>query len=156
MAVPPPDELPFSEDDLEPLVAVVEELAAACAGWVNLVPELEDDVEAPVRSALAGLFSARGDAVPLATWTAPDKPGQRSTLGITHGSGPKALARLAAQELPLGPGWLKRADHPRRGLVVTVPAGAELGDVVWWLLAASHALSTVPLSGEWTAKVYRR
>lgn len=153
--MPPPDELAFGEDDLDPVVAVFEELGAAGSGWVNLSPDLEDDVEAPARSALAGLFSARGHAVPLATWTAPEGPGQRATIGLTHGSGPKALARLAQHDLALPEGWLKRADHPRRGLVVTVPAEAEAADVLWWLLAAGHALSTVPLSGEWRALVYR-
>lgn len=155
MAVPPPEDLPFDEDDLAPVVAVLEELTAAEAGWVNLAPDLEDDVEAPVRSALAGIFSARGDAVPLATWTAPEGPGQRASIGVTHGSGPKALARLAQHDLALPAGWLKRADHPRRGLVVTTPADADPADVLWWLLAAGHALSTVPLSGSWRALVYR-
>jgi hypothetical protein len=40
--------------------------------------------------------------------------------------------------------------------VVTAPGDADPDDVLWWLLAASHALSTVPLSGAWRASIYRR
>ena len=155
MAIKPTEELPFSEDDLGPVEAVLTELTKAGRGWVNFSPEVEVGHEPPPRNLLATIFSARGEVVPLATWTPPDEPGQRSTLGIEHGSGPKAIARLIEHELPLAPGWFKVVDHPRRGLVVTAPATAPLTDVVWWLLAASHALSRVPLTGDWLAKIYR-
>lgn len=155
MAVTPPEELEFDEDDLEPVLAAMAELTAAAKGWINLSPEVEAGHDPPPRNLVVALFSARGEATPLATWAAPEAPGQRATLGIEHGSGPKALARLAERELPLPPGWLEVADHPRRGLVVTAPADAEPGDVLWWLLTASHLLSVPPLTGSWQAKVYR-
>lgn len=156
MALTPTEDLAFDEDDLTEVTGVLAELTSAGSGWVNLRPEVEVGQEPPPRSWLALIFSARGDAVPLATWTPPTTPGGRSTLGIEHGSGPQALARLAERELGLGPGWLKVADHPRRGLVVTAPGDASVDDVLWWLLAAAHALSTVPLSGAWQASIYRR
>jgi hypothetical protein len=150
-----PQELPFDEDDLAPLVAVIDELAAAGKGWVNLLPQVEEGHEPPPRSFVVELFSARGDAVPKATWTPPEKAGQRAKIGIQHGSGPKAIKRLADADLPLPDRWMKEADHPRRGLVVNIPDGTDTTDVVWWLLAASHALSVVPLTGSWMAHVYR-
>lgn len=156
MAITSDQDLEFDEDDLAAVAEVLAELTAAGAGWVNLRPEVEQGQEPPPRSWLALIFSARGEAVPFATWTPPAAPGGRSTLGIEHGSGPQALARLGEHDLGLRPGWLKVADHPRRGLVVTAPAGEEVGDVLWWLLASSHALSTVPLSGAWRASIYRR
>ena len=156
MAIKPTEELPFSEDDLTAVEAVLAELTEAGHGWVNFTPEVELGHEPPPRNLLATIFSARGEAVPLATWTPPDEPGHRSTLGIEHGSGPKAIARLIEHELPLEPGWFKVVDHPRRGLVVTAPATAPAADVLWWLLAASHALSPVALTGDWLAKIYRR
>jgi hypothetical protein len=156
MALTPDQDLEFDEDDLVALTGVLAELTGAGSGWVNLRPEVEQGQEPPPRSWLALIFSARGDAVPLATWTPPAAAGERSTLGIEHGSGPQALARLGEHDLGLRPGWLKVADHPRRGLVVTAPGDADPGDVLWWLLAASHALSTVPLSGAWRASIYRR
>lgn len=156
MAISPDEDLDFDEDDLVGVGRVLAELTAAGSGWVNLRPQVERGEEPPPRSWLALIFSARGDAVPLATWTPPAEPGGRSTLGIEHGSGPQALARLDEHDLGLRPGWLKAADHPRRGLVVTAPGDAEPDDVLWWLLAASHVLSTVPLSGAWQASIYRR
>ncbi|QXC63320.1 hypothetical protein KSP35_11330 [Aquihabitans sp. G128] len=156
MALDPSEELAFTEDDLEPVEAVLAELASSSSGWVNLSPEVEPGSEPPPRNFAVALFSARGDAVPLVTWTPPEQPGRRSTVGIEHGSGPKALARLAERELPLPAGWLKVVDHPRRGLVVTAPGDADPGDVLWWLLTAAHLLSPVPLTGDWLAKVYRR
>jgi len=149
------EELPFTEDDLGPIEAVLAELTAAGAGWVNLSPEVEAGHEPPPRNVAIALFSARGDAVPLVTWTPPEEPGKRSTVGIEHGSGPKALQRLAEHDLPLGERWFKVADHPRRGLVVTAPGDADPGDVLWWLLTAAHLLSPVPLTGDWSATVFR-
>lgn len=154
MALMPRTEIEFDEDDLGPIEEVLADLRAQHRGWVNFVPEVEPGREPPPRSPVVAVFSARGDAIPLATWTAPEVDGGRSTLGIEHGSGPRALDRLAEHQLGLQPGWLKAADHPRRGLVVTTHADVDVADELWWLLAASHALSTVPLTGSWLAKVY--
>lgn len=154
MALTPRAEIPFDEDDLAPVVTELTDLSASAAGWVNLSPEVEDGHEPSPRSMGAFLFSSRGDAVPLATWTAPTVAGGRATVGIQHGSGPRALERLAERDLGLAAGWLRVADHPRRGLVVTTAPDADAGDVLWWLLAAGHALSTVPLTGNWLATSY--
>lgn len=156
MAVTPSEEIPFDEDALDTVEAVLAELGGAGRGWVNFSPEVEPGYEPPPRNLAVVLFSARGDAVPLATWRAPETPGGRATVGVEHGAGPKALARLTEMDLGLAAGWQRVADHPRRGLVVTTPPDAEPTDVLWWLLAASHALSPVPLTGDWLAKVYRQ
>lgn len=155
MALDPTEELPFTEDDLAPVEELLAELAAAQRGWVNFVPEVEPGHEPPPRSMVIGVFSARGAAVPLATWSAPERPGGRVTLGVEHGSGPQALDRLTGFDLAPADGWWKVSDHPRRGLVVTAPGEVDHGDALWWLLAAGHALSTVPLTGAWLARVYR-
>ena len=155
MAVTPSQDLPFDEDDLDLVLDAMDAQSAAAKGWINFSPEVEPGEELPPRNFMVALFSARGDAVPFATWSSPETVGGRATIGIEHGSGPKALARLAERELPLPPGWLKVADHPRRGLVVTVPGDAASADVLWWLLTATHVLSVPPLTGSWLAKVYR-
>lgn len=158
MAVHPTREIEFTEDDLTEVATVLTGIDAATTGagsaWVNFVPEVEDGHEPEPRSLLASVFSARGDAVPLATWSAPAKPGGRPNLGITHGSGPKALEKLSRFGVELEPGWLKVADHPRRGLVVACPREIEPDHALWWLLTASHILSTVPLTENWLARVY--
>lgn len=155
MAKTPCEELPFQEEEFAPVLAAFEELTAAAAGWINLLPEVDPDVEVPPRSMLARVVSARGDAVPMATWLAPTEPAGRATIGIEHGSGPRALARLAEHDLPLPSGWLKVSDNSRRGLVLTTPTDAAADDVLWWLLAAGHVLSVPPLTGSWLARIYR-
>jgi hypothetical protein len=154
MALPPPEEVVLDEDHLDPLAERLRALVGT-GSWVNLLPEVEPGHEPAPRNPVVSLFSARGDAVPLVTWSAPEAGGRRCTLGIEHGSGPRALDRLAAAGLELGDGWLKVADHPRRGLVVTCLASLDQGDVLWWLLTAGHALSTVPLTGSWLARIHQ-
>ncbi|MCU1371753.1 MAG: hypothetical protein JWO77_2947 [Ilumatobacteraceae bacterium] len=158
MALSPTREIRFTEDDPSEITAVLAELDATTTGsasaWVNFVPEVEEGHEPAPRSAVGAIFSARGDAVPLATWTSPAKAGGRPNLGIEHGSGPKALEKLARYGVELEPGWLKVADHPRRGLVVACPREVEPDHVLWWLLTATHVLSVVPLTENWLAKVY--
>lgn len=158
MALSPTREIRFTEDDLSEVAAVLADLDAAttgsASGWVNFLPEVEDGHEPAPRSAVAAIFSARGDAIPLATWTSPAKPGGRPNLGIEHGSGPQALEKLARFGVELEPGWLKVADHPRRGLVVACPREIEPDHALWWLLTATHILSVVPLTENWLAKVY--
>lgn len=158
MALSPTRELAFDEDDLAEVAAILTDLDAATtgvgSGWVNFVPEVEEGHDPPPRNPVVAIFSARGDAVPLATWSAPANPGGRANLGITHGSGPQALAKLARFGVDLEPDWLKIADHPRRGLVVAAPRHLDHDHALWWLLTATHILSVVPLTGNWLAKVY--
>jgi hypothetical protein len=138
-------------------VARMTELTTAGKGWINLLPEVEPSAEVPPSGGLLSLFTARGPAVPLGTWSAGAEgkrgPG-RPSIGVQHGSGPKAVARLADLGLALPPGGIKVQDHPRRGLVLTVPATSPHDEVLYWLLSAMHALSLAPLSGDWLAQVY--
>lgn len=158
MAISPTRELPFDEDDLTGVAAILANLDATTtgsgSGWVNFVPEVEEGHDPPPRNPVVAIFSARGDAVPLATWSAPANPGGRANLGITHGSGPQALAKLDRFGVGLEADWLKIADHPRRGLVVGAPRHVDQEHALWWLLTATHVLSVVPLTGNWLAKIY--
>ncbi len=122
--------------------------------WVNFVPEVDPDHEVPPRSLLATIFSNRGHAVPMATWTASDEVGRGAVLGIEHGAGPSALAQLAERGSGLPPGWRKVSDHARRGLVVSIPADADRASALRWLLEASARLSQVPLTGSWLARTF--
>ncbi len=45
-------------------------------------------------------------------------------------------------------------DHPRRGLVVNLAAGADDGAVLSWLVEAASILSAVRLTGDWQAEVH--
>lgn len=155
MAVTPAEEIHFDEDDLSSLARRMVALAGTESGWINFSPEVEHGHEPPPRSFGSILFSSRGAPVPLVTWSAPEEPGGPATIGIQHGAGPKALTQLAERDLALPAGWWKRSDHPRRGLVVTVPAEVDAEDVLWWLLSAAHTLCAAPLTGSWLAKVFQ-
>ena len=155
MANVPSEEVRFNEADLAPVEATMASVASDGSGWINFLPALDDGTRVPPRSTLFAIFTARGPAVPMATWKpGSETPATRPVFGIEHGSGPQALARLREHDLALPAGWLKVADHPKRGLVLTAPAGTADGEILWWLLTACHILSTVPLSGDWLARVY--
>ena len=153
MATTPREAVEFDEDDLSGIVARMDELGPG--GWINIVPELPQDLEVAPRGALSLIFGARGPTVPMATWTPPGSENPpRMTFGVAHGSGPRALARLDEMGLGLRPGWRKVQDHAKRGVVVIARPDESHEEVLWWLLAASHALTELDLPGQWTARVY--
>jgi hypothetical protein len=155
MAITPDAEVAFDEADLAEVVAILDELVDTGAGWVNLLPEVQPGEEVPPRNLVALVFSARGEPVPMVTWSTPEEPGGPCSVGIEHGSGPRALDRLAAAGVALPTGWRRVADHPRRGLVLAVPPDARHHEVLSWLLRAAHHLTVPPLTGSWLARVYR-
>lgn len=155
MARTPSTDLHWDEDDPSPVLEWMSMLRSARTGWINLRPEVADGHETAPRSLGAWLFSSRGDAVPMITWTAPTSPSARAGLGIEHGAGPRALDRLADEGLPRPASWFRRVDHARRGLVLEPDAGSGDDEVLAWALDAAHRLTTVPLTGRWLATVYR-
>jgi hypothetical protein len=51
-------------------------------------------------------------------------------------------------------GWRIMANHPRRGLVVHVPAEVGDAEVLRWLVDLGEELSAVPTDGKWHAVVF--
>lgn len=113
--------------------------------WVNLQPEIEADDAPPEGGGFFGIFSARGPLIPLCTW----HPGERSA-GVQHGTGPKVAPRI---DVPAG--WRVVQDHPRRGLVVRVPAGVSDTEVLRWLVDAGTRLCPVRMGDQWVAELHR-
>ncbi len=160
MAAPEPELFEFREDDPAPVLPHMAELAEAHRGWINLQPGVREEDATQVSSSLFGIFSGRGPQVPVCTWT-PGEARRRGnveppSVGIEHGSGPKAANRLAGVGLRLPAGWRVLQDHPKRGLVVAVRAEARHEVVLGWLLAAGRELSTIQPTGSWLATVHRR
>jgi hypothetical protein len=136
-------------------VEAFERLQRAGGGWINLAPDLGDD-RPPSRA--GGWFSARGPEAPHATFMAGRvrrngrvEPAQ---LGIEHASGTKAAQRLREGGLELPGRAIVRQDHPKRGLVLAVPADAPATALVDWLLEASTRLSRVPIGDSWLAEIW--
>ena len=162
-----PDYVEFLTDDLSPVLARMAELTERQEGWINLEPAVDTDDLPPPRTGLAGLISGRGPDVPVATWTPGVLPaelgsrrgkgrGEPPSIGIHHGAGPGARARLDAAGRRVPQGWVVVQDHSKRGLVVAVPPTVPHREVLEWLLGATAALSTVPLDRDWRAAIYVR
>ena len=106
---------------------------------------------------LAAIFGGGNPGVTMCTWVAAgqDRRGRNpAKLGIMHACGREAAARLRSQDVTLPAGWLVEQDHPRRGLVVQVPAAASPEVVLDWALRAGKALCNVRLTGKWQAEVH--
>jgi hypothetical protein len=127
-------------------------------GWINLQPDVEPDEIPEPGPAITRVFSPRGPAVPLASWV----PGARRrngtveplSVGLQHGGGTHALARLADGGLPLPEGWRRLSDHPRRGFVLTVPDDQDPDVALAWVIDAAIRLTTFPLPDRWHAGVF--
>lgn len=127
--------------DIAPLLPLL-----AGAVYVNLQPGVDGE-DVPPRSALGGLFSSRGPAVPLATWT----PGE---IGLQHGAGQYVTRFLAERGVPVPEEWYVVTEHPRRGLVLrTYQSPPE--DTLAWLVRAAAAVCPLEISGPWRAVVSR-
>ena len=113
-------------------------------GWVNLQPGVAEEDLPPPAGSLFGLFGGRGPMVPLCTW----HRGERSA-GLQHATGPKLARRI---DVPRG--WRIVQDHPRRGLVVRVPADVADLEVLRWLVDVGGGLCVVPTTGQWLAELH--
>ena len=153
------DAIEFTSDDTSALVARMEELSRRGEGWINVGPGLtpEEFSTLPPRSAIAKWVSGRGPAVPMSTWT-PASEGRRGSpaqIGIAHGTGPDALARLEAEGIEVPAGWTKRQDHAKNGIVLELPTSVAHAAVVDWLTRAMVALSPrVEIGNDWIAEAY--
>lgn len=148
----------FQPDWADEVVATMAAMSDAGRGWVNFEPAVHVEDVPPEGSGAFALFSCRGPAVPLGTWT-PGSTSRRgriepAMLGLQHPAGSKAKPFLAERGHPVPEGWTVTQDHVRKGLVLAVPAGVGPDAVLRWLLRAAGLLSTIPLTGGWRAAVY--
>jgi hypothetical protein len=144
------------------LVTVLDDLGRARDGWVNIQAveaEEESPDAAPTRAGLFSLVSGRGPKVPVSTWVPGQTSAKRSepdSIGIQHGAGPKAFRQLLEAGVSPPEGASMLSDHPRRGLVLSLPNGAAPAAVLAWLFAASDVLAPDPLPDTWVAIVHHR
>lgn len=148
----------FEPDRVEDVVAAMEEVGGAGAGWVNFEPAVDAEDAAAAGSSTFALFSGRGPVVPLGTWTPATTTrrgrGEPAMLGLQHPAGTKAKPLLAQLGHPVPDEWTVVQDHVRKGLVVALPPGVTPAEALGWLLRAARLLSSVPLTGGWRAAIY--
>jgi len=148
----------FDVDHLDGVLAAMDAIADAHQGWVNFEPAVHVEDAPPADGGFFSLFSGRGPAVPLGTWTPPSAPrrgrAEPAMLGLQHPAGGKARPLLERLGHPVPDGWPVTQDYAKKGMVVAVPPAAANMDVVRWLLTAATLLSAVPLTGEWRAAVF--
>lgn len=133
-------------------------LDASRDGWINIVPKHADDEdEPPTTLSFSQLVSGGGSSLTMCTWVPcrDDRPGHdHHELGITHNSGQRAGARLAAASLAVPGNWFIAQDHPRRGLVVHIPRAVPHDTVLTWGLRATALLSHNAQGGRWLAEIH--
>ncbi|MBO0892832.1 MAG: hypothetical protein J2O39_00510 [Acidimicrobiales bacterium] len=136
-------------------------------GWLNLSPVPDEETAAPRRQWLPHLFDLLLDAgpdVPVCTWVpANGATGKRSSrgapttsIGVQHPSGQRAIERLRQAGIDPPGGWRVDQDHPRRGLVLSAPAGGDHRVTLEWLVRAGEFLSLGPPARSWVATAHRR
>ena len=134
------------------------ELAAAHAGWLNLQPDVDVDDVPDTGSPFGRLLTAAGPPVPLGSWVPGEVRGAAppTSLGLQHPGGRKAVWRLRDVGIVVPRGVAGRSDHPRRGLVLSLPDGTDPAMTLDWLVRAAVELTDMVLPDVWRAAVYRR
>jgi hypothetical protein len=119
---------------------------------------IEEDHEPPQPGPFAFLGGST-HKVPTVTWMPgqagperhrPSRP--RSGCSTPPGRGLPGASATSGARFPRD-GAITQ-DHPRRGLVVLVPADADNRAVMDWLLRAATLVCTVPTTGRWLASVH--
>ena len=152
-----PREIEFVEHDDPALLAAMATAQASGTGWINVEPIIDEDHEPPQPGPFAFLGGST-HKVPTVTWLpgkpTPNSTAKSTTIGLQHAAGPRVAWHLRDLGCPIPEGWRVTQDHPRRGLVVLVPADADNRAVMDWLLRAATLVSTVPSTGRWLASVH--
>lgn len=159
MTVQPTSVVEFRTDRPVEVVAIMRELAAAHAGWLNLQPDVHVEDVPDTGSPFGRLLTATGPPVPLGSWVPGALKRGRpapTALGLQHPGGRKAIWRLRDVGIVVPEGWRVMADHPRRGLVLSLPDGADPTVTLDWLVRAAIELTEMTLPDVWRAAVYRR
>jgi hypothetical protein len=165
--------LDLSPDDLTPLRDAVHELARQRNGWINVRPLTPDDHDdqpitefAPTPpDAPVGVFARFKRVIPVeGTWV-PGKDGRRgpedTSIGLVHPAGRFAVRQLHDAGHPVPDGWRVVTDHPKRGLVLSVPDPGDDPDerveaMLRWVIGAGLMLAPEQMTGLWRATIHRR
>jgi hypothetical protein len=151
------ERLQFKPAELTGVLDAMSTIARAGNGWINLLPGIDEESAPPAHTGLTALLAPRTPGVVMATWAPPTRTRhgmQGATVGILHSVGRFAARQLTTLGAPLPEGWIVRQDNPRRGLIVIAPVGSSNDEVLEWTIAATTALCTLVLTGDWVADIF--
>ncbi|MGH9243826.1 MAG: hypothetical protein ACRD29_05825 [Acidimicrobiales bacterium] len=149
----------FNRGDVAQVLEHMGALAASHDGWINLQPNVDPDDVPGTGPNLLAIFSARGPAIPLATWTPGEQSRRRTeppSIGIQHPAGSRAVPVLRDRGMVVPDGWFILQDHPKRGLVLRMAADVAHAEVLEWLLEAAASLCAYELPDSWLAAIHTR
>jgi hypothetical protein len=153
----PVERVEFNPGEAGEVLEAMTTIERAGDGWVNLLPGIDPDDAPPPPRGLTAILAPKTPGAVMATW-APQARARRSaqgaTVGLLHSAGRFAARQLAGLGAPVPDGWIVRQDNPRRGLIVEAPADTPESDILEWMIAATTALCTLPLTGNWNAVIY--
>jgi hypothetical protein len=148
----------FTPPDVAAVAHELGALRAAGAGWVNLMPGIDEDAsDVHPRAGLFAFFGNNAAPVTMTTVMPPKKDRSDTeglTVGIMHPTGGHAVERLAEAGVLVPEGWLVRQDHARRGLLLRTPVDVTDTEVMDWSVRAGTALCRAEMTGRWRAVVY--
>jgi hypothetical protein len=152
-----PAELEFTAFDDPELLSAVSAAEKRGVGWINLEPIVEEE-NVPVHAGPFAFLAGPLHEIPTATWIPgrhiPGGETKPTTIGLQHAAGGRVVWKLRDLGVSLPDGWRVSQDHPRRGLVVSVPAADDSASVIAWLLRATEAICAVPATGRWRASIH--
>ena len=135
------------------LVEAIAERVSQGTGWINAHPSIDEvDQRALGRPSF---FAARGPTIPLGTFVVGSGVNAHQ-LGLEHAGGRSAMQTLQQAGVKLPAGARLVQDHPRRGLIVALPADVDPAAVTALLLEAAVHLTPIPLPQRWFAEIFER
>tara|TARA_B100000953_G_scaffold194716_1_gene160408 strand:- start:677 stop:1153 length:477 start_codon:yes stop_codon:yes gene_type:complete len=123
--------------------------------WVNIEPAVEE-AEVHSSSLFWKMFSSRGPVIPKFTWVPSYEKKQElmpAQIGITHPVGTKAVQRLRDFEVRVPPEWVVHQDHPKRGIVLSLPEIYSEEEVIHLATRSLRVLSPFDFGGNFLASV---
>ena len=123
--------------------------------WVNIEPAVEED-QVHSGSVFWKMFSSRGPVIPKFTWVPSYEKKQQilpAQIGITHPVGTKAVQRLREFEVRIPSEWIVEQDHPKRGIVLSLPSSYSDEEVINLAVGSLRVLSPFDFYGKFLASV---
>ena len=123
--------------------------------WVHIEPAVEEG-QVHSSSIFWRMFSSRGPVVPKFTWV-PSYDRKEQTVpaqvGLTHPVGTQAVKRLREFNVHIPTSWTLNQDHPKRGIVISLPEAYSQDEVVQFAVSSLQILSPFEFDGNFVASV---